>query len=121
MIFKIGTKFDRDTLFYANPATPGACFTIADTESATARKSMYSLTFSKETIRRAEPSIDGTIAKFVNILHRAAQEAKVVDHTMGFRCLTADGTMNYIYQDLLGVLDAPDFQAPFIWAMEIFA
>ncbi|KAM0796351.1 cytochrome P450 [Usnea florida] len=119
-IFKIGTKFDKDLSFYTNPALPGTLLNIPDTKSAMARKSMYSPAFSKEAIRRAETSIHSTLSKFLNILQEAAQETKVVDLSMGFRCLTADTSMNFIYQDPLGVLDSPNFQAPFIRAMEEF-
>ena len=119
-IFKIGTKFDKDLSFYTNPALPGTLLNIPDTKSAMARKSMYSPVFSKEAVRRAETSIHSTLSKFLNILQEAAQETKVVDLSMGFRCLTADTSMNFIYQDPLGVLDSPNFQAPFIRAMEEF-
>ena len=119
-IFKIGTKFDKDPSFYNNPALPGTLLNIPDTKSAMARKSMYSPAFSKEAVRRAETSINSTVTKFLDILQKAAQETKVVDLTMGFRCLTADTSMNFTYQDPLGVLDSPNFQAPFLRAMEEF-
>ena len=119
-IFKIGTKFDKDPSFYTNPALPGTLLNIPDTKSAMARKSMYSPAFSKEAVRRAEPSIQSMVAKFLDLLQKAAQGTKVVDLSMGFRCLTADTSMNFVYQDPMGVLDAPDFQAPFIRAMQEF-
>ena len=120
-IFKIGTKFDKDTNFYANPSLNGSFFNIPDTRTALARRSLFSSSFSMEAIRNAEPLIMEVIDKFFGILHGAALEAKVVDLEMGFRCLTSDSIMTFMFQNPLGVLDAPDFQAPFISAIEEFS
>ena len=120
-IFKIGTRFDKDPSFYTNAALPGSLLNIPDTKSAIARKSMYSPALSTEAVRRAETSVHSIVAKFLNILPKAAHETRKVDLSMGFKFLTADASMNFVYQYPLGVLDAPDSQAPFIRAMEEFA
>ena len=94
---------------------------IPDTKSAIAQKSIYSPAFSKKAVRRAKISVHSVVAKSLNILQEAAQKTRIVDLSMGFKCLTADAPMNFVQQCPLGVLDTPDFQAPFIRAMEDLA
>lgn len=121
-IFKVGTKFDKDPGFYLNPSLHGSVFNISDTKAATARRAMLVPFFSREPVRRAEPTLlRSTIDKFLTLLQRAVEEGKVVDMTMATRCFAADSVMNFIYQKPLGVLDAPDFQAPFVKAMDEFS
>lgn len=63
---------------------------------------------------RVEGLIQHQINKFLDVLERAAEHGKVMDLTLGFRCLTADVIMDYCYQETFGALDAPDFQSSLI-------
>ncbi|KAI9873944.1 MAG: hypothetical protein M1830_010370 [Pleopsidium flavum] len=117
-VFKIGTKFDKEPTFYSNPFLRGSLLTILDLKSAKSRKDMYQPYFSKAAIQRVESLIQDKVSNFLNILKDAASENKVIDLSLGYRCLTADVVMNYCYQKTFGALDAPDFAFPLIVALE---
>ena len=119
-IFKIGGKFDKDTLFYRNPAVIGGFFNIPDNKTALPRKNMFRQSFSKEAIRRAEYLIHNLLTRFLGILDISASREAPVDLSMGFSCLTADTIMNYTFQQPFGALDAPDFQSHLIKASDDF-
>ena len=119
-IYKTGTKFDKYPAFYTNPIANGSMFTIPDLKRAKARKDMYQSSFSKAAIQRVESLIQGQVTKFLDIMKEAASDHKVLDLTLGYRCLTADVIMNYCYQKPMGALDAPDFQFPLMLAWQDF-
>lgn len=79
-----------------------------------ARRSLYSSYLSRESIRRAEPLIQMLSSKFFDMLQTATSEdkGKVVNISMGFRCLTTDLIMDFTFKKPLGALDSPDFDFP---------
>ena len=70
---------------------------------------MYQTHFSRAAIQRLEVSIHEKVARFTKLLEDAAQASKVVDLSLGFKCLTADIVMGYCHQKTFGALDAPGF------------
>lgn len=112
-IFKIGTKFDKYTPFYANPTMAGN-FGIESSQAAVMRRNMYAPSFNREAVRRAEPRISQCTIKFLDKLNRYLREDKPVNMTKGLLCLMADGVMNFVYQEPFGALDGEDFDSELI-------
>ncbi|KAL8651919.1 MAG: hypothetical protein Q9210_002988 [Variospora velana] len=110
-IFKIGSKYDKDSQFYANPAIEGAFFEDPNRKTALPRRHLLAPGFSREAVRHAEPRIAECIGKFLEKLSGYAVKSNAVNLTRGCMCLTADTTMNYIFQKPYGALDAGDFQS----------
>lgn len=147
-VFRSGTKYNKDPVFYRSPITVESLFNIHNTKDAKQRKvsniserskrshwhgSFYTwiLTpaapqdmlqphFSKAAIRNGEHSIQEQVNKFLDLLHSASLSKTVCDLSLGFSCLTADVVMDYAYNEPLGALDAADFRFPLILAIEDF-
>ena len=119
-MFKIGTKFDKDSPFSPDPSLKGGYFTIASTKTALARKTMHSPLFSKEAVRRSEHLITDMLAKFLDTLSGYVSGSRPVDLSMGLMCLTADITMNYAFQRPFNALDAKGFQSEVIMGADAF-
>ena len=79
---------------------------------------MYQPYFSRAAIRRLEGSIQEKANKFFKALADAAKSSRVVDLTLGYKCLTADIVMGYCYQKTFGALDAPDFHFELLLDLE---
>ena len=79
---------------------------------------MYQPYFSRAAIQRFEVSIHEKVNKFLDALRDAAELSKVIDLTLGYKCLTADVVMGYCYGKTFGALDAPDFRFPLIQDLE---
>lgn len=119
-VYKPGTKFAKDPDLYYLPITAGSMFDIHETKAAKRHKDMYQPYFSRTAIQHLETEIRGHCAKFLAKLADAASQSKVVDLTLGYKCLTADVVMNYCFQKTFGALDAPDFEFPLIVDIEEF-
>ena len=111
-IYKSGTKFDKDSVFYDSVLVEHSLFNMTDRSAAKIRKDMFQPYFSKGAIQRLESMIKGKIAQFLTVLDGASSGDKAMDLSLGFSCLTADVVMQYCNQKPLGALDAPDFQFP---------
>lgn len=109
-MYKSGTRFRKDPKFYNSHIVDGSFFNVCDTKEAKAQKDLYLPYFSQAAIQRLEGSIHGKVNMFFNTLQRAANLSKVVDLTLGFKCLAADVVMEYSFQKTFGALDAPDFR-----------
>ena len=120
-VFKIGTKYDKDVMFYCNPFFDGYHLNIPGTKEAKRRKDMFQPYFSKAAIGRLEPLLKAALVKFLKTMEAAAKNDKVLDLNLGYRCLTADVIMDYCYQAPFRGLDAPDFRFPFIEAMDEYS
>lgn len=108
-MYKPGTRFQKDPAFYNSHIVDGSFFNICDTRDAKARKDMYQPYFSRAAIQRLEGPIHEKVNKFLDTLQKASNLSKVVDLTLGYKCLTADVVMGYSFQKTFGALDAPDF------------
>ena len=119
-MFKAGTKFSKEPIFYTG-FTPlnGGFFQVLETKDALAHKSLYSSYLSRESTRRAEPLIHTLISKFLGRLQETASEDKeeIVNLSKGFRCLTLDVILNFVFNEPLGALDSPDFDFPMTRAL----
>lgn len=114
----MGTKFDKDPHMYSIPSLNGSLFNIWDLKTAKARKDMFQPYFSKAAIQRVETLIQDKVSKFLDVLKKAVVDNKVIDLSLGYRCLTADVVMNYCYQSPLRALHAPDFKFPLVMALD---
>ena len=95
-------------------------FNKHETKLAKPHKDMYQPYFSRAAIQRLEHDIWDKVVVFLGKLGEASDNSKVVDLTLGYKCLTADVVMGYCYQKTFGALDAPDFQFPLIIDFEEF-
>ena len=120
-VYKIGTKFDKDSNYYSNPFFDGSHIAIPDLKTAKQRKDMFQPYFSKAAIQRVEPLLKQAISKFLSIMKQAGREHRVVDLNFGYRCLTADMIMDYCYQKSFQALSAPDFRFPLIVALDRYS
>ncbi|MCJ1354666.1 MAG: hypothetical protein MMC33_004655 [Icmadophila ericetorum] len=120
-VYKSGTKFDKNAEWYSNPFFEGSHITIPDLKTAKQRKDMFQPYFSKAAIQRVEPLLKESTESFLKALRKATSEARMVDLTFGFRCLTADIIMDYCYQKPFGALAAPDFRFPLIVALDKYS
>ena len=120
-VYKIGTKFDKDPVYYSNPYFNGSLFNFSDLKTTKQRKDMFQAYFSKAAITRVQPLLKQSISEFLDILKAAGRDRKAVDLSLGFRCLTADMIMNYCYQKPFGALAAPDFKFPLIVTIDKYA
>ena len=120
-IFKIGSKFEKDPQFYANPGMEGSFFHDANRETALPRKSMMAPNFNREAVRRAESRVAQILAKFLEKLNAYAQSGKPLDLTRGSMCLFADGVMNYAFRKPYGALDAENFKSELLVPVIDFA
>ena len=111
-MYKSGTKFDKDAVFYDSVLVDHSLFNMTDRSAAKIRKDMFQPYFSKGAIQRLESMIKGKIAQFLTVLDGASSGNKAMDLSLGFSCLTVDVVMQYCNQKPLGALDAPDFQFP---------
>jgi Cytochrome P450 len=109
-VFKAGTQFAKDPVFYNHPILEGSFYNLLETKSAKPHKDMYQPFFSRSAIQKVEVSIQKQLDKFLARLEEAAEKSKVIDLTLGFKCLIADVVMQFCYQKNFGALDAPDFQ-----------
>lgn len=80
---------------------------------------MYQPHFSRAAIQRLEVSIHEKVARFTEALSGAARDSKVVDLSLGFKCLTADMVMGYCHQQTFGALNAPGFFFQMILDLEV--
>lgn len=120
-IYKSGTKFDKDGVFYASVLVDHSLFNITDRSAAKTRKDMFQPYFSKAAIQRLESMIKAKVAKFLAVLASASATNKAMGMSLGFSCLTADVVTEYCNQKPLGALDAPDFQfRPIMHIEELF-
>ena len=83
-------------------------------KAALPRRSMQSPLFSKEAVRGSEHLITDMLAKFLNILSGDAAGARPVDLSLGLRCLTADTSMNFVFQRPFKTLDANGFESELV-------
>lgn len=63
-IYKSGTKFDKDGVFYASVLVDHSLFNVTDRSAAKTRKDMFQPYFSKAAIQRLESTIKAKVAKF---------------------------------------------------------
>ena len=76
-----------------------------------ARRSLIITSFSRDSIRRAEPLVQDLCSRFLSILQAATSKEKrvVVNLSNGFRALTSDTIMAITFNKPLGALDSPGF------------
>jgi hypothetical protein len=117
-IYKVGTDFDKDGAFYANPMVKLSLLCILGTGEAKKRKDAFNPFFSKAAIRRVEFLCHAKLSQLLNLLEKAAENSTVVDIYRGFRCLTADVIMDYSYQRDFEALSAKDFRCDLIDAFD---
>ncbi|KAI4145298.1 MAG: hypothetical protein LQ341_002430 [Variospora aurantia] len=110
-IFKIGSKYEKDSQFYANPAIKGSFFEDSNRKTALPRRHLLAPGFSREAVRHAELRITESVDKFLEKLSGYAVKSTAVNLTRGCMCLAADTTMNYVFRRPYGALDAEDFQS----------
>jgi hypothetical protein len=117
-VYKPGTQFKKDPGFYGAYVIHGSFFNVHETRTVKPIKDMYQPYFSQAAIQRLESSIHEKIDKFLGILHEATESSKVLDLTLGYKCLTADVVMGYCYNKTFGALDAADFKFKLIEDLE---
>ena len=85
-----------------------------------AHRNLYSAYFTREATRRAEPLVQTSVSKFLNLLQLAASENewKTVNLTLGFRCLSSDIITNSMFDQPLGWLESPEFDYPMTRAVK---
>jgi hypothetical protein len=118
-VFRTGTKFDKDRNFYSHPTTEGAHLNMTSLPPAKARKDTMAPYFSRVAVSRLEPLIQDKISKFIILLLNAGYRNKVVDLSLGYRCLTIDVITHYCFQKSHDAMDAPGFEDPFVGALMV--
>lgn len=115
------TPFDKHRDMYQAKFTEGF-FNIGSSKAVKPYKDVYQPYFSKASITRMEPLIHETLNTFLGKLDSVSKEAgKVVDLTLGFRCLTSDTIMRYCFADEgFQTLESRDFRSPMLIKMEQF-
>ncbi|KAJ5374167.1 Cytochrome P450 [Penicillium concentricum] len=119
-VFSVGTKFDKERLFYDHPLGEGSHFNMSDLKSSKSRRDMFAPFLSKAAVARGDPLIHATVMKFIDILRKYGKDGRVVDLTRGYHSLTTDLIMNYGWQREFGALDFPDFAYPSVVYMNHF-
>ena len=72
-----------------------------------------------EAIRKAEPLIQEKVGQLYALLQEAARNQKPFDLSRGFRCLTADVVMDYLYREDFGGLSAEELKHPVLEAGDL--
>lgn len=111
-VFKVGTKFNRDPAIYGFPLTRGSFFNKLTVREGKVHRDLYIQYFSKINVTKMEYMIREHVANFLQRLDEACGAGKVVDLTLGYRCLTADTLGRYAFDKPLGATDYPDFRFP---------
>ena len=85
-----------------------------------AHRNLYSAYFTREATRRAEPLVQSSVSKFLNLLQLAAseKEPKTLNLSLGFRCLSSDIITNSMFDKPLNWLESPDFDYPMTRAVK---
>ena len=115
------TPFDKHPDFYMAKFTNGF-FNVHSSKAVKPYKDVYQPYFSRASITKMEPIIHETLNIFLEKLGLASkEERKVVDLTLGFRCLTSDTIMRYCFaDDGFQTLESKDFRSPMLTKMEQF-
>ena len=113
-IFKPGAKLDKHSPFYSIPVLEGGMFNDSKRKTALPRRAMYSPSFSRDAVRRAEPRIIRGFSLLMDKLAQYEKDGEPVDITRGFQCLTNDIAMDYVYQLSMGALEAEGFDSEYI-------
>ena len=120
-IFKAGTKFIKEPSYYTGfIPLRGSFFQKSNVKEAMSHRNLYSTYFTREATRRAEPLVQNSVSKFLNILQLAAleKEPKTMNLSLGFRCLSSDVITNLMFDKPLGWLESPDFDFPMTRAVK---
>lgn len=122
-VFRTNSKFYRpkDPIYDA-PMTEGSLWEALDPAEAKVRRGIYLPYFSRQSIQQLEGLIHQQLLKFFTILEGKIEKTpnEPIDLTRGYKCLTADTTTEYCCANSLGFLDAPNFCAPLIVALDAF-
>ena len=114
-VFKIGTKFNRDPAIYGLPFTRGSFFNKLIVREGKAHRDLYVPYFSKANVNKMEYMIREHMSNFLKVLDQACTAGKEVDLSLGYRCLTADTLMSYLYDKPFGAIEYPDFKFPMMY------
>lgn len=120
-VFKTNSKFRRpDVPIYNNPLFDGSMWSTLDPADARVRRGIYLPFFSRQSIQQLEGLIHKQVLKFFAILEDKVKNSPSdpIDLTRGYKCVTADTIMEYCCMKSLGFLDAPNFNAPLIVALD---
>ncbi len=120
-IFKVGTKFSKEPSYYTGFAPlGGSFFQKSNIKDAMFHRNLYSAYFTREATRRAEPHVQNSVSKFLKLLQSAVSENewKIVNLTLGFRCLSSDVITNFMFEEPLGWLESPEFDYPMTRAVK---
>lgn len=119
-VFSVGSRFEKEPVFYTHPLMDGSHFSMTDVKSAKARRDMFAPSFSKASIRKCESRLRETIWKFIQIMQDHAKNKQSVDLTRGYHSLTTDLIMNFGWKSPMNALDYPDFTFPSVVNMDQF-
>lgn len=120
-IFRAGTKFSKESSYYTGFAPlSDSFFQKRNIKDAMAHRNLYSAYFTREATRRAEPLVQNSVSKFLNILQSAASENewRTINLSLGFKCLSSDVITNFMFDEPLGWLESPDFDYPMTRAVK---
>ena len=116
----MGTKYDKDPRFYANPLLEGSFALDTNREIALGRCKRYNTAFSRDAVGRAEPQIAQGVAKLLDKIDHYVQLEQPVNMTNALICLMIDEVTNYIFRESHGAFDAKDFKNDILVSVHYF-
>lgn len=110
-IFKVGSLFEKDKRFYGFPFE-GSHFNMTTLKAAKPRRDMFQPYLSKGAIDSVQGLLEKSIWRFIDILQEHVSEHKIVDLTLGYRCVTSDMMLAYSFEKPLFALADTNFEFP---------
>lgn len=119
-VHKMGSRFDKEPALYSFPFSKGSIFNTWSNKVARGHRDMYAPYFSRTAIVNLQSVIKENLGKFLKRMDAMAADSRTIDLTRGFKCLTGDTILRYIFNQSFNALDSPGFIHPLIDPVEDF-
>ncbi|KAJ4305324.1 hypothetical protein N0V90_000855 [Kalmusia sp. IMI 367209] len=117
-IYNNKNRWDKEYCLYKSFNEDRSSFGFLTYEEAKARKDVLSRSFSQTAIEGAQGLCAEKVKALCAAFERQWKASKSADLFFAFRCMTMDVIITFCFGTSINAVDAPDFRAPILEAMD---
>ncbi|KAK8873684.1 P450 monooxygenase [Apiospora arundinis] len=117
-IYNPSARWDKDRVQYESVGADHSLVSLIPYEEAKQRKAVLKSLFSHRAVLNLQGLVRRKADRLIEVLKKRNEEGKSSDLLMAFRCMALDAATDFCFGTSLDALDAPEFRAPLLVAMD---